>query len=107
MRSWVSGGVWAGPVLQGWGTKAVSALGSAISSWKMLLLFKKRMVWLPRRTRHLAMGDASSAQLGLVSADRAAAPWADANIVLYKLATLLSTASSTSVSAPSSVPPPS
>lgn len=94
-RSWVSvnrvtGGVlWAGSVLQkhlaclasfpfrellwGRGTKAVSAVGPAISCWKMLLPFKKRMVRLPRRTRHLEMGDASSAQLGLVSADKARA----------------------------------
>lgn len=45
----------------GRGTKAVSAVGPAISCWKMLLLFKKRMVQLPCRTRHLEMGDSSSA----------------------------------------------
>lgn len=41
--------------------EAESAFGPAISCRKMLLPFKREMVLLPCRTRHLEMGDSLSA----------------------------------------------
>lgn len=68
-------------LLHGRGARAVSAVGPA-GSWR---------AQLPRRTRHLEMGDASSASLGRVSADEARA-----GTVLPRLAKLLRTVSRSS-----------